>query len=258
MESSRRSARLEEELRTHISHDQLNYAISTARTYLGLREEVKFHYLRAYNLLRQTVQRLEWHFGWTRSAIFHLKVEEVVTLGGEIPPLGHYLSNEEKLSLDRCRSTMISVAHARREEWERNRRLFVPPVFRTDEVGSIGHPPQLNDGTVLYGIGVTDDVTEGEVVVVERPDAEVVARLRPGSVLVTVTTDPAWSPLLAIVGRQGGLVTEVGGLLAHGAIYAREMGIAAVLNVPGATRILKNGMRVRVNGTRGYVEILRR
>jgi pyruvate,water dikinase len=61
---------------------------------------------------------------------------------------------------------------------------------------------------------------------------------------------------MSIIGRQGALVTEVGGVLAHAAIYAREVGFAAVLNVSGATHRLRTGMRVRVDGRAGTVHIL--
>jgi pyruvate,water dikinase len=62
--------------------------------------------------------------------------------------------------------------------------------------------------------------------------------------------------MLAVVGRDGGLVTEVGGLLAHGAIYAREIGMAAVLNVPRITACIQTGTRIRISGKENLVEIL--
>jgi len=79
------------------------------------------------------------------------------------------------------------------------------------------------------------------------------AELEAGDVLVTTYTDPSWSPLfVAIVG----LVTEVGGLMTHGAVIAREYGLPAVVGVENATRVIRDGQRIRVNGTHGYVEIL--
>ena len=74
-----------------------------------------------------------------------------------------------------------------------------------------------------------------------------------GDILVTPYTDPSWTPVfLAIVG----LVTEVGGLMTHGAVVAREYGLQSVVGVEQATRLIENGQRIRVNGTDGYVEIL--
>lgn len=84
---------------------------------------------------------------------------------------------------------------------------------------------------------------------------EELVKLCPGKILVTITTDPAWSPFISSVCPNGGLITEIGGLLAHGANYAREMKIAAVLNIPNVTKILKTGMIVRVDGLRGIITI---
>ena len=79
------------------------------------------------------------------------------------------------------------------------------------------------------------------------------ADLEPGDILVTAYTDPSWSPLFVAI---AGLVTEVGGLMTHGAVIAREYGLPAVVGVEHATRLIADGQRIRVNGTDGYVEIL--
>ena len=79
------------------------------------------------------------------------------------------------------------------------------------------------------------------------------ADLEPGDILVTAYTDPSWTPLF--LGIKG-LVTEVGGLMTHGAVIAREYGLPAVVAVEQATRLIKDGQRIRVHGTEGYVEIL--
>jgi pyruvate,water dikinase len=79
------------------------------------------------------------------------------------------------------------------------------------------------------------------------------ATLEPGDVLVTAFTDPSWTPVFVTV---AGLVTEVGGLMTHGAVIAREYGLPAVVGVQDATRRIPDGARVRVHGTDGYVEVL--
>jgi pyruvate,water dikinase len=79
------------------------------------------------------------------------------------------------------------------------------------------------------------------------------AALDAGDILVTSHTDPSWSPLFVSV---AGLVTEVGGLMTHGAVIAREYGLPAVVGVEGATRLIRDGQRVRVHGAEGYVELL--
>ena len=79
------------------------------------------------------------------------------------------------------------------------------------------------------------------------------ASLEPGDILVTAYTDPSWTPLFVAI---DGLVTEVGGLMTHGAVIAREYGLPAVVGVERATTLIRDGQRIRVNGTDGYVEIL--
>jgi phosphoenolpyruvate synthase/pyruvate phosphate dikinase len=80
------------------------------------------------------------------------------------------------------------------------------------------------------------------------------ADLEPGDILVTAYTDPSWTPLFVAI---KGLVTEVGGLMTHGAVIAREYGLPAVVGVEHATRLIGDGQRIRLHGTDGYVELLR-
>jgi len=77
------------------------------------------------------------------------------------------------------------------------------------------------------------------------------ADLEDGDILVTVFTDPSWTPLFVSI---KGLVTEVGGLMTHGAVIVREYGLPAVVGVENATKLIKDGQRIRVNGTEGFVE----
>ena len=79
------------------------------------------------------------------------------------------------------------------------------------------------------------------------------AELEAGDILVTAFTDPSWTPLFVSI---KGLVTEVGGLMTHGAVIAREYGLPAVVGVENATTLIKDGQHIRVHGTDGYVEIL--
>jgi pyruvate,water dikinase len=79
------------------------------------------------------------------------------------------------------------------------------------------------------------------------------ADLETGDILVTRYTDPSWTPLFL---SAAALVTEVGGLMTHGAVVAREYGLPGVVGVEDATRLLRDGQPIRVNGTDGYVEVL--
>jgi len=79
------------------------------------------------------------------------------------------------------------------------------------------------------------------------------AKLEAGDILVTTFTDPSWTPLFVSIKA---LVTEVGGLMTHGAIIACEYGLPAVVGVENATKLIRDGQRIRVHGTDGYVEVL--
>jgi pyruvate,water dikinase len=102
----------------------------------------------------------------------------------------------------------------------------------------------------LVGLPVSAGTIEGRArVILDMVEAD----LEPGDILVTAFTDPSWTPLFVAI---KGLVTEVGGLMTHGAVIAREYGLPAVVGVEHATRLIRDGQRIRVDGTAGYVEIL--
>ena len=102
----------------------------------------------------------------------------------------------------------------------------------------------------LAGIPVSSGTIEGRARVILRMED---ADIEEGDILVTTFTDPSWTPVFISI---KGLVTEVGGMMTHGAVIAREYGLPAVVGVVNATRLIKDGQRIRVNGTEGYVEIL--
>ncbi len=79
------------------------------------------------------------------------------------------------------------------------------------------------------------------------------ADIQEGDILVTTYTDPSWTPIFVSI---KGLVTEVGGIMTHGAVVAREYGLPAVVGVENATKLVKDGQMIRINGAKGYVEIL--
>ena len=105
------------------------------------------------------------------------------------------------------------------------------------------------DGS-LGGSPVSPGVALGPVRVVLSPAN---AGLKPGEILVCPGTDPAWTPLFLVA---AGLVTEVGGMMTHGSVVAREYGIPAVVGVHDATTRLTTGMRIRLDGSAGTITIL--
>jgi pyruvate,water dikinase len=139
----------------------------------------------------------------------------------------------------------------RRDEFRSYQALTPPRVLTSDGEALAGRYRRdgLPEGA-LIGLAVSAGTVEGRARVVldiGRADLEA------GDILVTASTDPSWTPLFVTV---SGLVTEVGGLMTHGAVIAREYGLPAVVGVQGATRLIRDGQRIRVHGTDGYVEIL--
>jgi rifampicin phosphotransferase len=117
---------------------------------------------------------------------------------------------------------------------------FVAGVYRRDDVPA----------GALVGLAVSAGTIEGRARVIHDMEE---ADLEAGDILVTAYTDPSWSALFVSI---AGLVTEVGGLMTHGAVIAREYGLPAVVGVEQATRLIRDRQRIRINGTDGYVEIL--
>ncbi len=128
-------------------------------------------------------------------------------------------------------------------------------------------PPRVltSDGEIITGAYRRDDVPPGALIGLPVSAGTIEGRarvikdiaqadLQPGDILVTTYTDPSWTPLFLAIKA---LVTEVGGLMTHGAVIAREYGLPAVVGVDHATELIEDGQRIRVHGTDGYIEILR-
>ena len=130
-------------------------------------------------------------------------------------------------------------------------RIDVPDVIFSDALDEIGKPPHIEAKDEMKGFGVSAGVATGKARALLDPTH---ARITDKDyVLVCPSTDPAWTPLFL---HAVALVMERGGMLSHGAVVAREYGIPAVVNVAGATKLFRDGQRVRVDGSRGTVSIL--
>ncbi len=135
-------------------------------------------------------------------------------------------------------------------ERERARKQMPRVLLSTGEAFYEGVSDATASGNDLVGDAVSPGLVEGRVHVVFDPRG---ARLEPGEILVCLSTDPGWTPLFL---TAGGLVMEIGGLMTHGSIVAREYGLPAVVGVHQATTQLRTGQRVRVDGNRGRVTVL--
>jgi pyruvate,water dikinase len=140
----------------------------------------------------------------------------------------------------------------RRKDLFNSYRALMPPRVLTSEGEAVDGVYRRDDlpADALVGVPVSAGTVEGRArVVLDIAEAD----LEAGDILVTRYTDPSWTPLFLGV---KGLVTEVGGLMTHGAVIAREYGLPAVVGVDNATQLIRDGQRIRVNGTDGYVKIL--
>jgi pyruvate,water dikinase len=140
---------------------------------------------------------------------------------------------------------------SRRDEFRSYEALTPPRVLTSDGEAVAGTYRRggVPEGA-LAGLPVSAGTVEGRArVILDVADADLDA----GDILVTAYTDPSWTPAFVAI---SGLVTEVGGLMTHGAVIAREYGLPAVVGVEHATRLIRDGQRIRVNGTDGYIEML--
>jgi len=162
-----------------------------------------------------------------------------------------YLTFQELHDVVRTNHADDQLVSQRKDTFRSYQALTPPRVFTSDgEVVAGAYRRDDVPTGALVGLPVSAGTVEGRArVILDMAEAD----LEPGDILVTAYTDPSWSPAFVAI---TGLVTEVGGLMTHGAVIAREYGLPAVVGVEHATRLILDGQRIRVSGTDGYVEIL--
>ena len=170
---------------------------------------------------------------------------------GEPKDVWFLTSYELRELLKNDKANPVSVIRQRKQEFEHYPKLVPPRVMVGDgEVLSAKFDSAHAPAGSLVGSPVSAGVVEGVAKVVLDPATQA---LHPGEILVAPFTDPGWTPLFV---NAAGLVAEVGGLMTHGSVIAREYGIPAVVSVIDATTKIKTGQRIRVHGEAGYIEFL--
>jgi pyruvate,water dikinase len=149
-----------------------------------------------------------------------------------------------------ARAEVAPLVRARRADLARDQARPDPPVTFVGTPPPVVLPP--SGGDLMRGLPASAGVVQGPARVLFRE--EQMDELQPGEVLVVHTTDVGWTPLFLVA---AGVVTELGGPLSHAAIVAREFGVPSVVNVVGATRVIRTGDVLRVDGDRGTVERVR-
>lgn len=209
---------------------------------LRQRENVKDAGVRLVAILRGVIleagQRLTARGGLREPGeVFFLKLEEL----------------RPALCCDAAFDLRAAITERAAEE-ARQRKLHPPPVIvgRFDAESAF-LPASGLDATMLSGVAVSPGVATGRARVILQADAS--AHVLPGEILVAPYTDPGWTPCFL---TAAAIVVDIGGLLSHGSVVAREYGLPAVVNVGTATQIIRTGDLVQVDGNLGRVTILQR
>ncbi len=211
--------------------------IDRVRTFIGYREYPKYGMVSRYFVYKQALLEEAGRLVQARvlgeqEDIFYLRFPEL----RDVARTNH--ADDQAIS--------------RRKDAFRSYQALTPPRVLTSDGEVITGAYRRGDvpAGALVGLPVSAGTIEGRArVILDMAQAD----LAPGDILVTAYTDPSWTPLFVAI---TGLVTEVGGLMTHGAVIAREYGLPAVVGVVDATRLIPDGQRIRVHGTDGYVEIL--
>ncbi|MGQ3379564.1 phosphoenolpyruvate synthase [Priestia endophytica] len=211
--------------------------IDLIRNFIGYREYPKYGMVNRYFVYKQALLKEAEQL--VQEGVIHKK-EDI-----------YYLTFEEFHEVVRTNKLDYGIISKRKDEYKLYEKLTLPRVITSDGEIIIGEYKRENlPSEAIVGLPVSSGVIEGKArVILNMEDAD----LEDGDILVTTFTDPSWTPLFVSI---KGLVTEVGGLMTHGAVIAREYGLPAVVGVENATKLIKDGQRIRINGTDGYIEIL--
>jgi pyruvate,water dikinase len=211
--------------------------IDRVRTFIGYREYPKYaivcrYFIYKQALLNEAERLVQAHVLGEKEDIF-------------------YLTFSELHDVARTNQVDDQLIHQRKEAFASCQALTPPRVLTSDgEVITGAYRRDDVPAGALVGLAVSAGTVEGRArVILDMADAD----LEADDILVTAYTDPSWSPLFVVI---AGLVTEVGGQMTHGAVIAREYGLPTVVGVEQATLLIRDGQRIRVHGTDGYVEIL--
>lgn len=211
--------------------------IDRLRNFAGYREYPKYDLVQRLFVYKQALLREAERLA--QAGVIH-DVEDI-----------HYLTFDELREVVRTHQRDDQLVRDRKAEHERHKKLTPPRVITSEGeiVAGAYRRADLPAGAIV-GQAVSAGVVEGRArVLADMAEAQ----LEADDILVTTFTDPSWTPLFVSI---KGLVAEVGGLMTHGAVIAREYGLPAVVGVENATRLIRDGQRIRVHGTDGYVEIL--
>lgn len=224
---------------SYFESKKISRLVKLYRNLMGMREHHKFVLVILMDIYKRAIMEEARTFTGKgmlqhEKDVFYLTLDEVIDL-------------EESGFLD----GLQEVIEERKKQYELNKNLTVPRVITSEGeiITGKGLGIKTQEGA-FTGTPVSAGVVEGVARVVLKLED---AKLNPGEILVTSYTDPGWTPLFT---SAVGLIIEVGGMMSHGSVIAREYGIPAVVGISEATKIIKTGQKIRVDGNAGYVIIL--
>ena len=217
--------------------EETKQMIDRVRTFIGYREYPKYGMVSRYFVYKQAL----------------LEEAERLVLADTLRDKEDifFLTFQELHDVVRTNQVDDDLIGQRKDAFTSYHALTAPRVLTSDGEVVVGEYRRDDvPAGALVGLPVSAGVVQGRArVIYDMTEAELDA----GDILVTTFTDPSWTPLFVAI---KGLVTEVGGLMTHGAVIAREYGLPAVVGVENATQLIRDGQQIRVNGTDGYVEFL--
>jgi len=216
--------------------NRMQRLIKVHRSLIGIREHPKYFIVQNLDMIKQAV--LE-------------EATKLVAAGIlEHPEDIFWFSLQEIQEMIKTQRVDRNVIALRKEKFQQDVKLTPPRAITSEGEIITAKPGAHVPPGALAGSPVSAGTVEGRARVILKLEE---AKMDKGDILVAPYTDPAWTPLFPLA---AGLVTEVGGLMTHGAVVAREYGIPAVVGVDNATRKIQDGQKIRVDGTQGFVEIL--
>ncbi|GGE58254.1 phosphoenolpyruvate synthase [Priestia taiwanensis] len=211
--------------------------IDLLRTFIGYREYPKYGMISRYFVYKQAL--LKEAAQLAQANVIH-EQEDI-----------YYLTFDELYEVVRTNKLDYEIINKRKDEYRLYEKLTPPRVITSDgEIITGTYKRENLPHEAIAGLPVSSGVVEGRARVIFNMED---ANLEDGDILITPFTDPSWTPIFVSI---KGLVTEVGGLMTHGSVIAREYGLPAVVGVENATKLIKDGQRIRVHGTEGYIEIV--
>ena len=210
------------------NRNEFQHRVDQVRRYIGFREDAKDVLMLGYDLLRDVA----------------LEAGRRLEIGDDV----FYLSRQELFDALRSGLAPLHLIEQRRQTYRAEIRIDLPPLIDAAAIDSLGVssplPQSIGD---VAGLSISSGRATGPAIILHSPTES--AALSPGYVLVCPSTDPSWTPLFV---NAAAIVLQCGGVLSHGAIVAREMGIPAVV-VPNATRLFAAGENITVDGDHGAV-----